>query len=150
MTDLRKLAEAATPGPWTWAAFDGHDQPEIAIGNEITLLNATEADAEFIAAANPTATLALLDERDALEKENEALEQFYADAYPRTPGQSLKSNHLTVLKERDALKAEVSHLEDQLGSVSLHVSTLKAEVERLRAGQEPHDGCWGAGCPDCD
>jgi hypothetical protein len=75
--DLRKLAEAATPGPWRegtvekWNVFceQGAD-----LSHERVLLRMNShfkgyaADAAFIAAANPTAVLALLDRIAAFEK----------------------------------------------------------------------------------
>lgn len=88
MTDhaeLRRLAEAATPGPWrvqtgcSWRRIgtdsgDGdvlrpcthpHDGwPDIAAPVE---------NLEYIAAANPKTTIALLDEIDRLKAENEAI-----------------------------------------------------------------------------
>lgn len=75
--DLRALAEAATPGPWEAQGglvvaqpgplakyvCDAFDEPQ-----------ASERDASFIAAANPAAILALLDERDALAAKVERVE----------------------------------------------------------------------------
>ena len=78
--ELRRLAEAATPGPWeAFGAVDGR-RGERWLG-VTTDMRATEAaragdvfaaqgctrqDVLFIAAANPAVVLALLDERDAL------------------------------------------------------------------------------------
>ena len=99
MTDLRKAAEAATPGPWdVWAEkcpdpvdakielAEQVDKCEQFVG-ELYLLNAagkcpattgcgptSKANATFIAAANPQAVLSLLDERDALTARVAALE----------------------------------------------------------------------------
>ena len=71
MTDkLRELAEAATPGPWeqkhgrpqaiipSWASFDWVASVQVSNVPE------WEANAAYIAAANPTAILALLDDLD--------------------------------------------------------------------------------------
>ena len=87
MPDLRKLAEAATPGPWAlsgvrtrmdaWkdtACFRVYSETandDVAAlpaggGSENMLL--ARADAAWIAAANPQAIIALLDERDALRE----------------------------------------------------------------------------------
>lgn len=99
MTDLRKAAKAATPGPWdVWAEkcpdpvdakielAEQVDKCEQFVG-ELYLLNAagkcpattgcgptSKANATFIAAANPQAVLSLLDERDALTARVAALE----------------------------------------------------------------------------
>ncbi len=65
---LRTLAEAATPGPWI--PGDDEDSDMVLVGpaafddivtNPVVSLH-SEANAVFIAAANPTTILALLDE----------------------------------------------------------------------------------------
>ncbi|HCK4353401.1 TPA: ead/Ea22-like family protein [Pseudomonas aeruginosa] len=91
MTDtknLKELAERATPGPWvvdaqqSGAIFNIESESGdlcIAMSQEnpaSTRLEMNEqrrVNAEFIAAANPQAILALLDEIDRLKAENEAL-----------------------------------------------------------------------------
>lgn len=68
--DLRRLAEAATPGPWDfgcglsdWAITTHSDDP----GDDTHIATTPHGqDGEYIAAANPTVVLALLDELDAL------------------------------------------------------------------------------------
>ena len=80
VAELRRLAEAATPGPWeAFGAVDGRRgerwlgvttdmraiEPARA-GDVFAAQDCTRQDALFIAAANPAAVLALLDERDAL------------------------------------------------------------------------------------
>lgn len=76
IAELRRLAEAATPGPWASGdpAFgDGRAQcifsiSSRAMGRDVQGPNLRPAlfDVEFIANANPAVVLALLDERDAL------------------------------------------------------------------------------------
>ena len=83
LAELRRLAEAATPGPWeAFGAVDGRrgerwlgvttDMRAIEsarAGDVFAAQNCTRQDALFIAAANPAVVLALLDaaaERDAL------------------------------------------------------------------------------------
>ncbi|MGU0912380.1 ead/Ea22-like family protein [Pseudomonas aeruginosa] len=80
MTDhaeLRRLAKAATPGPWEYQAplkILAADRTSIVL---IALSHANyredEANSRLIAAANPKTILALLDEVDQLKAENEAL-----------------------------------------------------------------------------
>ena len=73
--ELRRLAEAATPGPWEWD--DDHARPGLRHGRSFggvlfrcgALYGPDAGDAAYIAAANPAAVLGLLDaldERDAL------------------------------------------------------------------------------------
>ena len=86
MTDreeLRKLAEAATPGPWTWDDFGSHPRPSlgnphIKQGEVLTcaaLLWPCDEDAAYIVAANPAAVLDLLDQCDAAEAKLAAYRQ---------------------------------------------------------------------------
>ncbi|HCI1946324.1 TPA: ead/Ea22-like family protein [Pseudomonas aeruginosa] len=82
MTDhaeLRRLAKAATPGPWEYQAplkILAADRTSIVL---IALSHANyredEANSRLIAAANPKTILALLDEIDRLKAENEALRE---------------------------------------------------------------------------
>ncbi len=90
MTDhaeLRRLAKAATPGPWScnrhWAIVggptleftNGAAQQQIAMACWQSWMHEEELrnNAAFIASANPKTILALLDEIDRLKAENEAL-----------------------------------------------------------------------------
>ncbi|HEJ2104703.1 TPA: ead/Ea22-like family protein [Pseudomonas aeruginosa] len=90
MTDhaeLRRVAKAATPGPWScnrhWAIVggptleftNGAAQQQIAMACWQSWMHEEELrnNAEFIAAATPKTVLALLDEIDRLKAENEAL-----------------------------------------------------------------------------
>ena len=83
VAELRRLAEAATPGPWeAFGAVDGRRgerwlgvttdmraTESARAGDVFSAQDCTRQDALFIAAANPAAVLALLDaaaERDAL------------------------------------------------------------------------------------
>ncbi|EBS8011814.1 ead/Ea22-like family protein [Salmonella enterica] len=75
---LREVAEKATPGTWrrTSSLFNGITVTPFSLcGEEVTLAHAVEKrDAEFIAAANPTTMLALLDENLQLQREKDATE----------------------------------------------------------------------------
>ncbi|EAY0955488.1 ead/Ea22-like family protein [Salmonella enterica] len=75
---LREVAEKATPGNWrrTSSLFNGITVTPFSLcGEEVTLAHAVEKrDAEFIAAANPTTMLALLDENLQLQREKDATE----------------------------------------------------------------------------
>ena len=80
MTDreeLRKLAEAATPGPWSTAAF----QLVIDVARRIDVgMCGHRDDAAFIAAANPAAVLGLLDQLDAAEAKLAAVRELHSPA----------------------------------------------------------------------
>lgn len=67
---LRKLAMAATPGRWrSHKSVHGNQYRYVQIGKEenYTTLELESADADFIAAANPQAILALLDRLEKAE-----------------------------------------------------------------------------------
>lgn len=91
LAKLRALAEAATPGPWTF------EQPEC-LYESIWAPNPAEPDAlydiprnaedqRFIAAANPAAVLSILDElarirrlaEEACDLANDVINEFYDD-----------------------------------------------------------------------
>ena len=111
MTDrekLRKLAEAATPGPWSTAAF----QLVIDVARRIDVgMCGHRDDAAFIAAANPAVVLGLLDQCDAAEAKLYAAEEKLGE----------------IVAERDALRAHVHELRTELKS---------AEAQRQRLIQK--------------
>lgn len=79
-TELRKLAEAATPGPWFVrhaATDDGLSEVEDGRMHGLFPFNCEAHDAAFIAAANPKTVLELLDEvtklREAMRTASDAL-----------------------------------------------------------------------------
>lgn len=77
-TDLKKLAEAATPGEWCheqdclYFKEDGYTKHmmELAEGDDVGY-GGQKKNADFIAAANPAAVLALIAENDRIKAENE-------------------------------------------------------------------------------
>lgn len=71
--DLRRLAEAATPGPWWDAHRSAHGVRRIFRDRDLIADVPIEADAAYLAACSPHAILALLDERDRLREALEAL-----------------------------------------------------------------------------
>ena len=121
LAELRRLAEAATPGPWeAFGAVDGRrgerwlgvttDMRAIEsarAGDVFAAQNCTRQDALFIAAANPAAVLALLD-------------------------------------DADALRAELAHMREARDNARAEVKRLTAQVERVRALHRPvgiYDEC---------
>ncbi len=96
---LRKLAEAATPGPWRKDLGDGNEMRFVSVddanGVPIVMMDdfleengwtLDQSSIDFIAAANPTAVIALLDEIDALQakvkRQAEALKPFASKYRP--------------------------------------------------------------------
>lgn len=87
--ELKRLAEAATPGPWVLdellADFYGFEVRTST--DEKVCADASEQDAAYIAAANPAAVLELIRQRDellaSLKEVRELVEDWgaYAPAY---------------------------------------------------------------------
>ena len=128
LAELRRLAEAATPGPWeAFGAVDGRRgerwlgvttdmraTESARAGDVFAAQNCTRQDALFIAAANPAAVLALLD-------------------------------------DADALRAELAHMTEARDNARAEVERLTAKVERVRAMHRPayNDAARSPLCPDC-
>lgn len=78
--ELKRLAEAATRGPWRYWGEVGHEIFGSPTGNSMTkafILNrdARKQDGEFIAAANPAAVVDLITERDDAQSQLAALRE---------------------------------------------------------------------------
>ncbi|HFI2220128.1 TPA: ead/Ea22-like family protein [Pseudomonas aeruginosa] len=160
MTDhaeLRRLAKAATPGPWTLYVPEDYQGPDELPGYGVECAEGRaivwgalepetgcqfDRDAEFIAAANPQAILAMLDEIDRLRSRLEIDE--------RTPhdGIACRDETIKVLDEKcDRLKAENEALRGALHAVQAEVDgnlrpltrDLVNMVSGLNNGTHPND-----------
>ncbi|WP_281211780.1 ead/Ea22-like family protein [Pseudomonas fulva] len=115
---LKKLAEAATRGPWCWDK--GEDprphtygiatdaDPECMVVNQDFGIEMKE-DAYFIAAACPTTVLALLAEIERLDRESQNLSNQLGQC---------DRDRRAFRAERDQLKAENEELRKALGEIS--------------------------------
>jgi hypothetical protein len=65
VSDLRRFAEQATPGPWEAAGLNEADDTVITADDD-PVCHAHPDDTRFIAACDPQTVLAILDERDRL------------------------------------------------------------------------------------
>ena len=71
LTRLRALAHAATPGPWgTYQSLNGWHYTTPTTGTVTDVRSQSRADAEFIAATDPSVILALLDRVARAEEAN--------------------------------------------------------------------------------
>ena len=131
LAELRRLAEAATPGPWeAFGAVDGRrgerwlgvttDMRAIEsarAGDVFAAQNCTRQDALFIAAANPAAVLGLLD-------------------------------HLAHMREaRDNARAEVERLTAMVEAVREYAAARQANIDHgplLSARKAAHDALLAA------
>jgi hypothetical protein len=86
--ELRKIAEAATPGPWKWWTSCSwrrlkHDRPGLSMNVAEPFiardghpdLDISEANATYIASFSPSTTRALLDQVQELREALEAIER---------------------------------------------------------------------------
>lgn len=132
---LRELAEKATPGPWAYVTHG--DTGDCSVGfleshglcadgdllsgrvdqhDNFILLEpiapevSRETNAAYIAAANPSAILALLDERDALRAALKGLSDMYGHAWDLVDG-GLFMNESSTARFEKAHKAAFKLLE---------------------------------------
>lgn len=75
IAELKKKAQAATPGPWVKAGSD----VKTSDGGSICLYTTWQHDARYIAAFSPDIVLALLDHIGMLEKQADWLAENMAD-----------------------------------------------------------------------
>ncbi|EJA2567788.1 ead/Ea22-like family protein [Pseudomonas aeruginosa] len=157
MTDhaeLRRVAEAATPGPWscnrhraivggpTFEFTNGAAQQQIAMACWQSWMHEEELrnNAEFIAAANPKTILALLDEIDRLKAESDRLRQGMKGDYDIDAW-------LDWSKEKEQIKAQNDALQGALHAVQAEVDgnlrpltrDLVNMVSGLNNGSHPND-----------
>lgn len=100
LAELRRLAEAATPGPWRTEYLMGAGNDLLtaiiagrATPDDLRVIGSTlaERDGKFVAAASPAVVLALLDERDALAAKVERVWALHCREDATTNGQVVAS-----------------------------------------------------------
>ena len=138
VAELRRLAESATPGPWeAFGAVDGRRgerwlgvttdmraTESARAGDVFAAQDCTRQDALFIAAANPAAVLALLDDADALRAE---------------------LAHMT--EARDNARAEVKRLTAIVEAVREYAAARQANIDHgplLSTRKAAHDALLAA------
>lgn len=137
LIELRKLAEAATAGPWI--AGDDEDSDYFLVGphdgDEIVFRSVVKLHAQnnalFIAAANPAAVISLLDQIEEQQAENDRL------------------NDDVAMHMRVAVKAidEVVEIKAQRDALAAKLEALEADAERyqfIRARTSGHLNGLGA------
>ena len=110
--ELRRLAQAATPGPWKllpvgdkskcFAVADINFLSVLTVVDECgTSFGAVylDGDAKFIAAANPTAINELLDRLEAAEKERDELRAKIEAIEKQKPAAWISSRNGSICKE---------------------------------------------------
>lgn len=129
--ELRRLTQAATPGPWKMLPVgDGRQKFAVADSEFLSILTVTDeggatfgtvyddADAKFIAAVNPAAITELLDRLEATEKErNDFAQQLVQSEITRreiSEAHNAVTRRLSVLAdENTTLRARIEEMERQ-------------------------------------
>lgn len=151
--ELRRLAQAATPGPWyvtgkltryVEARIDGGLIQEVAACGPTKADGGygpqQEANARLIAAANPATISELLDRLEAAEREAERMKQIVEAQQSGNEADELRI-HLSLAKEElNRLRSEVIHWMEQKepgaagwGAIARN---LRARIEEMEK-QEP-------------
>ena len=156
MTDtkeLRKLAEAATPGPWNYyddSLSTGRIEI-VALGKTVTRIYRSVpeedgANAEFIAAANPQTIIALLDTIEAqaaeIERQNATI-----DSYINTAA-VLAAKVEAQSAEIERLKASFTNELDSLSNRNYQLRMANADQAALLKRCKEAMG-WHYKCTDC-
>lgn len=158
MTDhaeLRRLAKAATPGPWTLYVPEDYQGPEELPGYGVECAEGRaivwgalepetgcqfDRDAEFIAAANPKTVLALLDEIDRLKAENDRLRQGMKGDYDIDAWLDWSKEKERIKSENEALRGALQAVEAEVdGNIRPLTRDLVNMVSGLKNGSHPND-----------
>ncbi|HGN2354273.1 TPA: ead/Ea22-like family protein [Pseudomonas aeruginosa] len=166
MTDhaeLRRLAKAATPGPWTLYVPEDYQGPDELPGYGVECAEGRaivwgalepetgcqfDRDAEFIAAANPQAILALLDEIDGMKASgwrNHSVNYARAEKCPQTleTAQAAWDRDQELIEEQRQQIARdsqtINQLRQKLQSAEVDRDRLKAENYAYKDRQKRYE-----------
>lgn len=159
INELRRLAQAATPGPWhatksvetnSWAVWsDTTRLMELRPTKTVDMYRVSNT-ATFIAAVNPATISELLDRLEAAEK---AVTEAYQRGYATGQEESEKERE-ELRADKKALECEAVRLVEQADSVAADLvsawkerDALRAKIERMEKqepvawlGRSPRDG----------
>jgi hypothetical protein len=127
LEELKRLAQEATPGPWyagekeRWQMADGRFIRTSVDKSGTALVLVGNSNADFIAAANPAAVLALIERVETLE---------WNYAQTVRDNQHLERDIETMTWERDQAKARVSQIKTALSGLRGDVTGALEEAER--------------------
>ncbi len=159
-TELKRLAEAATPGPW----YQHGGIMQVLSHDCETVCETFEddgecPDAQFIAAANPAAVLALIAENERLQQREQDLSASVKYWFNACGGKQFEAGvkHADEAaskyidehwrRQRDQLRAENAGLRTGYEAYERVNAELKAEVEGLRKLGPSKEIIWCA-CGD--
>ncbi|MDH0070054.1 ead/Ea22-like family protein [Pseudomonas aeruginosa] len=159
MTDhaeLRRLAKAATPGPWTLYVPEDYQGPDELPGYGVECAEGRaivwgalepetgcqfDRDAEFIAAANPNTILALLDEIGGLNDELSACTEHPGGCgYWREAAKRRAEERDRLRAQNDALRGALQAVQAEVdGNLRPLTRDLVNMVSGLNNGTHPND-----------
>ncbi|CAI2521432.1 ead/Ea22-like family protein [Serratia liquefaciens] len=164
LSELKAAAMAATPGPWTSLYDDWSDGDDALIscesrdgmvaiakiegggfesGYDEPFSSEQQANAAFIAAANPAAVLELLAERDADKKritDLEAIATDYADKFQKAQD---ATKHLIIMNDKDKKRiAELDRSETQLIDERDSAHAALDDMYEAVTGKRPEWSNW--------
>lgn len=142
--ELKRLAEAATQGTWTHLKHgvikggpavqftNGSSQQQIVMTTGADWMKAGEqyANADFIAAANPAAVLALIAENEQLAKTADCWDRL--SVYNKALSDSFRA-------ERDQSEQDYKDVVGTIELRDIEIAKLRAEVAGLRTGYEAYE-----------
>lgn len=145
VAELRRLAEAATPGPWWHEWVDGDDwwavygQPtgDMVCPEVCTMWGSDES--AYIAAANPAVVLGLLDATDALRAE-------LAHMCEARDAQRAEVERLTAIVNSDVFEATRGGVRIPRFDVPYPGGSTTADFMRTMAKRLPSKGVMGSNC----
>lgn len=141
-TQLRELAQKASPGPWYTSAPSEHAVwYDIKDGRYLIADTSSgftdDGNAEYIAAANPATVLALLDELDRLRNVESATLQGkkIGCRCTYTDNQTVDTErlyHRAIRSERDRLRAELTAMREDLNDAAQCIARQRQTIRRLQ------------------
>lgn len=152
-TELRRLAEAATPGPWRkrWYGSGGYEGREgvTVVTNtgtvncdEIAYLGRGDHDEDtahrsrngaFIAAASPDVVLGLLDEIDHADATMDRMVEECLNDSVKSQAWDDRVKLADAIAERDQLREDAKHALVIVGNVGRELGQTQHERDQLRA-----------------
>jgi hypothetical protein len=136
-SELKKAAEAATPGPWRYWGEVGHEifgPVHGGSGSRCFRLNndARMADAEFIAAANPEVVLSLISDNHAAQSQLAALREELANETERANMNALKARHA---------KQDLNSIQKRLADAERRNFVMYKALSAIRVESDDVDSC---------
>jgi hypothetical protein len=144
---LRALAQAATPGPWHAPGMGeihagNHDEIAQILyhGDDEDGFCGTEADADFIAAANPATVIDLLDQLVTAAQHQDDLRTQLQRAHAQVRGLLSERDH--AIRERNSALVRAITAEQKLAKITGGLAAIKRSDWDWDGRDDRPDGAW--------